>query len=121
MKFLKCSLLLLLLGVFTSGCASNQKPDNTSQEMYDLGVECLENMQDYVDGTQSFETFDKHIDDAYYEAKQIIENENIEDYSNDSEIQDVLLLIRTENLVCNEGDTYKHEELIETLEEVLGQ
>ncbi len=120
MKRKICGFVLIGM-IMMSGCTATAPPQGTSQEMYDLGVECLDKLNAYVDGKLSLESFSEEIEDAYLEGQLLLQEEDVEKYSNDEAIVEVLLSISIYNRSSEEGDTYEQELLIEDLEEALGR
>ena len=110
MKKKICVFLIVTMSILT-GC-SNEPPEGTSQEMYNIGLEALEILDDYIDGKMSVDTCDRKIDDLYEESEKILEQTG-SDYPNDEIIHEDLLMISISNtsaIYVGEHETYSHED-----------
>ena len=106
---LSCSLIV--------GCGG--KPSDVSQEVYDLGVETCDVLDDYIQGKMKQDTCTDKLDEIADRAEELDQNED-----NTSKDNLILTTIRLASFSVNplfisEGETYKAEDTMQELKEQL--
>lgn len=126
-KLLSVFLTAFLCCGMLAGCGKKGKPDEVSQEVYDLGVRTCNELEDYVDGKMSQETCYYRLVAPAEEAAEIDqknEEELGDKYSWEERQEDKDIL---ENIIdacdavesANEGETYEAEDILKELKEQL--
>jgi hypothetical protein len=116
-KIISMLLVVSLCCGMIVGCGG--KPSDVSQEVYDLGVETCDVLDDYIQGKMKRETCEDMLDDIANRAEELDKNED-----NTSTDDLILTEIRlspfsVSSLSINEGETYKAEAAMEELKEQL--
>lgn len=103
------------------GCAG--KPKEVSQEVYDLGVETCDVLDDFIQGKMSQDTASDKLDELAEKAEKI--EENIKKSRETTVYEDGILIdikfafMDVDDIYVEEGETYKAEDKLETLKESL--
>lgn len=120
--------LVVMMSVFCClnvvGC-EKKPPEGMSEEMYEVGCETVEVLDNYIDGTMTYSTMALRIKSLSEEADEICE-ENEEEYYKDSIINltmQHLPLISSTTFLADadekQHDTYKHIEYRDELKDLL--
>ena len=119
-KKIKACILCICLMMALAGCSS--LPEDTSQEMYDIGVEAMEILDDYIDGKMAMSTCESKLADLEEEGERLME-QNGDQYPNDDNILFYISDARfnSSDLFSVDGETYAHEEDRDKLKKFLGK
>ena len=120
----KLGVLLCLVMVLMSGCVSQEYKllEATSDEMLEIGQNCLEDSQAYIDGKMSYDTYCYKISEYRIQSMTIVDDHTLDEskqYSNDEEIEYYIDLLYQAAIFGKEGDTYAVERNIKDLEEIV--
>lgn len=103
------------------GCAG--KPKEVSQEVYDLGVETCDVLDDFIQGKMSQDTAEDKLDELGDRADEV--KENIEK-TRETTVYEFSILLDISNaksavshIFVDEGETYKAEDALKDLKENL--
>lgn len=116
-KFLALLLATVMCCGTLVGCGG--KPKELSQEVYDMGVETCNLLENYIQGKMSQSTCKEKIDEVNERASEYEE-------SNETNTSESLVLtyiftsgMSVSDLYVEEGETYKAEESLKELKEKL--
>ena len=117
-KILSMVLVATTSCVFLVGCGG--KPSDVSWDVYNLGVEACDALDDYIQGKMTQDTcYEKleDISDRAEEIKEEIDEENISDSLVLMEISNAYRSVSSAHV--EEGETYKAEDTLGELKEEL--
>lgn len=111
---------VMCCGMFV-GCAG--KPKNVSQEVYDVGVETCDVLDDFIQGKMSQSTAEDKLDELGDKADEV--EENIKK-TRETTVYELSILVEISNaksavshIFVDEGETYKAEDALKDLKENL--
>ena len=120
----KLGVLLCLVMVLMSGCVSQEYKllEATSDEMLEIGQDCLEDTQSYIDGKMSYDTYCSKILDYRTDSQDIVDDHTLDEskqYTNDEKILDCIYELCNDAIYGEEGDIYSVERDVKDLEEIV--
>ena len=124
-KLLSVLLAVCLCCGMLAGCGKKGKPDEVSQEVYDLGVETCDVLDDYIQGKMKQESCSEKLE-ALDDEAQALEEKLKEELGDEYSFQDESIVsyigfaaFSVNPLYYEEGETYDAEDRLEDLKEKL--
>lgn len=124
-KILSMMLVVCLSAGALVGCGG--KPADIDQEVYDLGVEVCDVLEDYVQGKMEWETCNEKMEELESQAQELEEKYEeeygdkypIEEHFDDHMVLEDITIAKFSISLVEEGETYEAEDALNDLKEEL--